>query len=101
MNRYSTRDEERIGSDLAGFNVADVDDPDIARAVFVCLAHFLMDERERRRVEPEIIFRSAIIGNVIINAAAAAALEFVGVRKLTHISVIVVRPHQCHVVRNF
>ena len=91
--------QEEFDRQLERLQVADVDDPDAGRAVFVCEVHLLGDLRKRVGVDPLVGERPAMHVEVVIDAGAAAALALVEGRQAPEVAGVVVRPEQRHVFR--
>ena len=79
-------------------DVAHVDNPLVADALVVCLAELVAAERGRDGAEPQIGVGRAPVGEVIVYGVAARARLLGGRRHLPDVAMIVVHPHQRHVV---
>src|SRR5277367_4433294 len=82
--------EPEIHADFAGFDVADVDDPDSVGAVVVGFGHLLPDQPRRRGVEPGVGTGAAKVTDMVVDAGGAGALLFVGRGKLADVAEVIV-----------
>ena len=81
-------------------DVAHVDNPLVANALVVCLAQLITAERRRNAAEPKIGVGRTPIGEVVIDGISARTRLLCLIGHLAYVAVIVVHPHQRHIVRN-
>src|SRR5574344_2803851 len=67
----------------------------------VSLFHFTVNKPWLYGRKPKIIVRASPITQMVIYTAASAALLLFGIAETSHITVVVVTPHQRYIVRNF
>ena len=92
--------KKKLGADLGGLEITDVDDPDPIRALRVGLGHFLPDQGGRGGAEPEIRKRTAEIGNMVIDPEAPGAFSLGRRGEVADVAEIVVGPDDRDVVRH-
>jgi hypothetical protein len=92
--------QEVAGADLGGLDVADIGDPDVARALVPGVDHLFLHQGRRGRAQPQIGQREAQIRQVIVDAGPARALGLLVAGELPDIAEIVIRPDDGDVVRD-
>ena len=80
------------------FRVVHIGYPQLAAVVVVGRFHLAVDEAGLRGGEPKIVVGAAPIAEVVVDSAAATALLFPCIRQTGHVAVVVVAPHQRHMV---
>ncbi len=92
---------EEFGLILGRLDIAHIEYPHLAHTAFVGLAHLLIEQVGAECAKPEIVVRTAPVRHVIVHAVASlAGLLGLG-GEVADEAVIVVAPHQSHILRHF
>ena len=78
-----------------------IDYPYFANVMVVCLLHFLVDQTRLHRGQPKMVVRSSPITQVVVDATTALAFLFLCIRQTSEIAVVVITPHQRHIIWHF
>jgi len=78
--------------------VVHIHDQQPAGIVVVGLAHLAVHQSRLRCRKPHVIVRAPPVAQVVIHASAAFALLLLGIAQARHVAVVVIAPHQHHVV---
>ena len=95
--RHIQEELQVVGSHLG---VVDVDNPQTAAVMVVGRLHLRVDESRLRRRQPQIVVGTAPVREVVVDASPTLPLLLLGIAETRHIAIIVVTPHQRHVIRN-
>ena len=90
--------EEQLQLVGGHLRVVDIGNPQPAAVMVVGGAHLFINEAGLRGAEPEVVVRSTPVAQVVIHASAAFSLLLLGIGQSRQVAVIVVAPHQRHVV---
>ena len=75
-----------------------IGNPQAACALVVGRRHLVVEQARLRGGEPEVVVRTSPVGQVVVDAVAARALLLQRVGQSCQVAVIVVAPHEHHVV---
>ncbi len=75
--------------------------PELAHIVVVGSAHLVVHQSRLCGCQPQIVVRTTPVAEVIVHATAAAALLLLGIGEAGHVAIVVVAPHQRHIVGHF
>ena len=78
--------------------VVDVDNPQLTAVVVIGCFHLRIRQAGLVRGQPHIVVRTPPVRQMIVDAATPAAFLLFGIREPCHVAVVVVAPHQCHVI---
>ncbi len=82
------------------FYVAHIQDPYPVYAVLISAVHLMKQQIGAERAKPQIVMRAPPVRDMIVNAVAPTTRAFRLGWKMPYISVIVVTPHQRHIIRH-
>ena len=90
--------EEKFRLVFTGLDVAHVQYPYLLDAAVVGGGHLVEEQMGREGAQPQVVVRPAPVAHMIVDAVAAATLPFGCGGKVAYVAVVVVAPHQAHVV---
>ena len=79
-------------------HIMDIGNPQFTDIAVVSLAHLVVDESRLGSGEPQIIVRTSPIAEVVIDGSPTLTLLFTDAGIACHIAVVVIAPHQRHVI---
>ena len=85
---------------LCRLNIPYIQNPHLADTFFVCLLHLLIKQVRTRRRKPQVVVRTPPIRHMIVNAIPSGTSGLFGSREMGYISIVVVTPHQSHILRH-
>ena len=90
--------EEQFKIVARHLHVVNIRNPEFAHVVVVGLAHLIIDQTGLCGGQPEIVVRAPPVTEMIIDAATTLPLLFAGIRVTRHVAIVIITPHQCHIV---
>ena len=85
---------------LCRLDVSDVEDPDLAGTIGVCLGEFCGNEGRGERAEPYPAGRVSVVRQMVVYSSSAFPLHLFRVAEVAGVSMLVVRPQESDLVRN-
>ena len=80
--------------------VMHIDNPHLPDMVVVSLAHLVVYQTGLRRRQPQIVMRTSPVAQMVIDTCPALSLLLSSIGEASHIAVVVITPHQRHIVRD-
>ena len=92
--------EEKLEIVTCYLHIMDIHNPEFPNVMVVGLAHLIIDQSWLGSSQPKIVVRTTPIGEMIVDTTSTNSFLFFCIRQPSYVAVIVIAPHQRHVIRH-